>query len=157
SDGGAPIVAMARRAAELGHEYLAMTDHSPAVSVAHGLDATRLGEQLDVLADLNKELTPLRVLAGVEGDLLDDGGLDMEPAMLDRLDVVVGSVHSKLRMERDAMTRRMITALADPHVDVLGHCTGRLVLGRGRPESQFDAELVFAAAVHFDKAIEINC
>ena len=66
-------------------------------------------------------------------------------------------MHSKLRMERDEMTRRMVAALANPHIDILGHCTGRIVVGRGRPESTFDAELVFAAASEFDKAVEINC
>jgi putative hydrolase len=156
SDGGHTIEAMARTAIEEGHEYFALTDHSPYVSVAHGLDAGRLREQLDVIGALNEELAPFRILTGMEVDILDGGVLDMDDEMLERLDVVVASVHSKLRMERQAMTDRMVAALASPHVDILGHCTGRIVVGRGRPESDFDPEIVFGAAAHFDKAIEMN-
>jgi putative hydrolase len=156
SDGGHTIEAMARHAAELGHEYLALTDHSPSLSIAKGLSPERLREQLEVVAGLNTELAPFRILTGIEVDILDDGTLDQEPELLERLDVVVASVHSKLRMDAQPMTDRMVAALASPHVDILGHCTGRLVVGRGRPESEFDADLVFAAAAHFDKAIEIN-
>src|SRR5206468_2935926 len=86
-----------------------------------------------------------------------DGSLDQEEELLASLDVVVGSVHSKLRMDADGMTRRMVSALASPHVDILGHCTGRIVVGRGRPESQFNEDLVFEACRQFDKAVEINC
>ena len=157
SDGGATIEAMAHKAAELGHEYMALTDHSPRLSVAHGLEPDRLRRQLDVVAELNEQLTPFRILTGIEVDILEDGALDQEPELLAGLDVVVASVHSKLRMKRDEMTQRMVSALASPHVDILGHCTGRMVLGRGRPESEFDHELVFAAAAHLDKAVEINC
>jgi putative hydrolase len=156
SDGGASIEAMARHAAELGHEYLALTDHSPQVSVAHGLDSERLGRQLDVVHELNEQLAPFRILTGMEVDILEDGSLDLEHEMLAQLDVVVGSVHSKLAMEPAPMTERLVAALMSPHIDILGHCTGRLIVGRGRAESRFDAELVFAAAAHLDKAIEIN-
>ena len=156
SDGGHTMEAMARAARELGHEYLAITDHSPLVRVANGLDADRLAAQLDVIADLNEELAPFRVLSGMEVDIRDDGTLDMSNEMLERLDVVVASVHSHLDMEPKAMTQRMVTALASPHTDILGHCTGRLIVGRGRPESTFDAPLVFAAAAHLNKAIEVN-
>jgi putative hydrolase len=156
SDGGHTIEAMARHAIELGHEYLALTDHSPSLSIAKGLTPDRLREQLDVVARLNAELAPFRILTGIEVDILEDGRLDQEPELLAELDVVVASVHSKLRMEGTEMTERMITALVSPHVDILGHCTGRMVVGRGRPESEFDAEMVFAAAAHLDKAIEIN-
>jgi putative hydrolase len=157
SDGGAAIEAMARKAAELGHEYLALTDHSPQLTVAHGLEPDRLRRQLDVVADLNAELAPFRILTGIEVDILDDGALDQDDDLLAQLDVVVASVHSKLRMAPQPMTDRMVAAMASPHTDILGHCTGRLVLGRGRPESTFDADLVFAACAHFDKAVEINC
>jgi len=156
SDGGHTIEAMARHAIELGHDYLALTDHSPSLTIAKGLSPERLREQLDVLARLNDELAPFRILAGIEVDILEDGTLDQETELLESLDVVVASVHSKLRMDPAPMTERMIRALSSPHVDVLGHCTGRLIVGRGRPESTFDAELVFAAAAHLDKAIEIN-
>ena len=100
----------------------------------------------------------MRILTGIEVDILEDGSLDQEPALLERLDVVVASVHSKLAMDAAAMTRRMLKAVANPHTDVLGHCTGRLVTGgRGmRPESQFDAEQVFTACRDHGTAVEIN-
>jgi putative hydrolase len=156
SDGGSPIDEMARTARDLGHDYLVLTDHSGRLKVAKGLDRERLMRQLDVVAALNHELAPFRILTGMEVDILEDGSLDMGDEVLSQLEVVVGSVHSKLRMEEPAMTRRMVTAVANPNLDILGHCTGRLVVGRGRPESTFDAELVFAAVARFDKAVEIN-
>ncbi|MBA3409963.1 MAG: PHP domain-containing protein, partial [Geodermatophilaceae bacterium] len=144
SDGGSPIDEMARTARDLGHEYVVLTDHSPRLTVANGLSPERLLKQLDVVAALNEELAPFRILTGIEVDILDDGSLDQTDELLARLDVVVASVHSKLKMAHDAMTVRMCTAIANPHTDVLGHCTGRLVTGgRGtRGESQFDPELV---------------
>jgi putative hydrolase len=157
SDGGSPIAEMARTASELGHDYIALTDHSPSLRVARGLSSERLREQLDVVAEVNAELAPFRVLTGIEVDILEDGSLDQEPELLARLDVVVGSVHSKLRSSREVMTRRMVAAIANPNLDVLGHCTGRMVAGsRTRPESEFDAELVFEACRQFDVAVEIN-
>ncbi len=156
SDGGSPIETMMRAAIELGHDYVALTDHSPRLKVAHGLPAERLREQLAVVDALNEELAPFRILRGIEVDILDDGKLDQEDELLAELDVVVASVHSKLRMDARAMTDRMVAAVANPHVDILGHCTGRLVLGKGRPESEFDAELVFTACREFDTAVEIN-
>ena len=157
SDGGAEIEMMARTAMELGHEYLAVTDHSPYLSIARGLEPERLREQLDRIEALNQELAPFRILTGIEADILDDGSLDQDEELLARLDVVVASVHSALKMESRAMTTRMVTAIANPHMDVLGHCTGRLIKGRGRAESTFDAELVFAACRELDKAVEVNC
>jgi putative hydrolase len=158
SDGGSPIREMALAARDLGHEYMVLTDHSPRLKVARGLSAERLLQQLDVVAELNEELHPFRILTGIEVDINLDGTLDQEPELLARLDVVVASVHSKLRMPSEEMTPRMVAALANPHTDVLGHCTGRLVKGeRGhRPESEFDAEVVFAACARFDVAVEIN-
>jgi putative hydrolase len=156
SDGGATIGEMARTAAALGHEYMVLTDHSPRLTVARGLSVERLLEQLDVVDALNQELAPFRILTGIECDILLDGSLDQEPELLDRLDVVVGSVHSKLRMPASEMTPRMVAAVANPLLDVLGHCTGRLVVGRGRPESEFDAELVFEACRTFGVAVEVN-
>jgi putative hydrolase len=157
SDGGAPIEKMARTAIALGHEYMVLTDHSPRLTVAHGLTAERLRAQLDEVDRLNEELAPFRILTGIEVDILPDGELDQREDLLARLDVVVASVHSKLRMERAEMTRRMVSAVASPHVDILGHCTGRKLVGRGRPPSVFDAEVVFAACAQFDTALEINC
>ena len=156
SDGGSPIKTMALAARDQGHDYVALTDHSPRLTVANGLTPERLREQLRIVAELNDELAPFRILTGIEVDILEDGGLDQDPKLLEQLDVVVASVHSKLRMPADDMTKRMVTAIANPHMDVLGHCTGRLVVGRGRPESEFDAEIVFEACKQFGVAVEIN-
>jgi putative hydrolase len=157
SDGGAEIREMAEAAMEIGREYIALTDHSPRLTVANGLSTERLLEELDVVAALNMELAPFRILTGIEVDINEDGSLDQSPEILGRLDVVVGSVHSVLRMEQRAMTVRMVAALANPHLDILGHITGRMkTRRRDRPESQFDPDVVFAAAARFDKAIEVN-
>ncbi|TDD68658.1 PHP domain-containing protein [Jiangella aurantiaca] len=158
SDGGSPIPEMVQAAAELGHEYIALTDHSPRLTVANGLSPERLRQQLDIVAELNEKDPGIRILTGIEVDINEDGSLDQSDELLGRLDVVVASVHSKLRMASDEMTERMVTAIANPHVDVLGHCTGRLITGgRGtRPESTFDPEIVFAACERFGVAVEIN-
>jgi histidinol phosphatase-like PHP family hydrolase len=158
SDGGSPIGEMAQTARELGHEYVALTDHSPRLTVANGLAPERLRRQLDEVQRLNHELAPFRILTGIEVDILEDGSLDQEGELLARLDVVVASVHSKLRMPAREMTGRMLAAIANPHVDVLGHCTGRLITGgRGRrPESEFDAGAVFAACAEHGVAVEVN-
>ena len=157
SDGGSPPAEMAAAARDLGHEWVALTDHSPRLTVASGLSAQRLEEQLDLVSRLNAELAPFRILTGIEVDILDDGALDQSDELLGRLDVVVASVHSQLRMPSGPMTARMIAAVSSPHVDVLGHCTGRLLAGRGRPESAFDAPRVFAACRDHGVAVEINC
>jgi putative hydrolase len=163
SDGGSPIREMADTARALGHEYVVLTDHSPRLTVANGLSAERLEQQLDVVGELNDGYAadggpPFRILTGIEVDILEDGTLDQKPALLARLDLVVASLHSKLRMPAKEMTPRMVAAVANSHTDILGHCTGRLVKGeRGtRPESEFDAELVFAACAQFGVAVEIN-
>ncbi len=157
SDGGSPPREMAEAAKDLGHEWMALTDHSPRLTVASGLSAERLADQLALIGKLNAELSPFRILAGIEVDILEDGSLDQREDLLARLDVVVASVHSKLRMPAGEMTARMVTAVSNPHVDVLGHCTGRLIAGRGRPQSQFDPERVFAACRDHGVAVEINC
>ena len=158
SDGSAPIEEMMFAAKELGHEYCALTDHSPRLKVANGLSADRLRKQLDVIDELRDAAAPMRILTGIEVDILEDGSLDQEPELLERLDVVVASVHSKLSMDAPSMTRRMVKAVTNPHADVLGHCTGRLVTGgRGiRPESKFDAAKVFTACRDHGTAVEIN-
>jgi putative hydrolase len=156
SDGGSPIREMAEAAKTYGHAYWALTDHSPRLTVAHGLDADRLRQQMDVVAQLNEELAPFRILTGIEVDILADGELDQDESLLAQLDVVVASVHSKLRMEEPEMTRRMLRAVESPHTDILGHCTGRLVEGTGRPPSTFDAEAVFGACAATGTAVEIN-
>lgn len=156
SDGGSPIREMAEAAIGLGHEYMVLTDHSPRLKVARGLTAGRLREQLAVVRGLNAELAPFRILTGIEVDILDDGTLDQEADLLAELDVVVASVHSKLRMPSEEMTPRMVMAVANPNVDILGHCTGRYISGKERPESEFDAEIVFEACRQFGVAVEIN-
>jgi putative hydrolase len=159
SDGGSPIEEMAMTAMELGHDYLVLTDHSPRLKVARGLSAERLARQLDVVAAVNEHLDGgFRLLRGIEVDILDDGGLDQTDEMLARLDVRVASVHSKLAMDPEPLTKRMITAIRNPYTNVLGHCTGRLVTGnRGtRQESRFDARAVFEACAEEGVAVEIN-
>ncbi|MEP7025399.1 MAG: PHP domain-containing protein [Actinomycetota bacterium] len=166
SDGGSPPREMAEAARDLGHEWIALTDHSPRLTVANGLSAERLQEQLDVIGRLNAELSPFRILTGIEVDILDDGSLDQSDELLGQLDMVVASVHSHLRMDAGPMTQRMVAAVSNPLVDVLGHCTGRLGAGpggregrggRGRPESVFDADAVFGACRDHGVAVEINC
>jgi putative hydrolase len=159
SDGHATIREMAEAAIYLGHQYLVISDHSPRLTIANGLTTERLMAQLDEIDALNAELAPFRLLTGIEVDINEDGSLDQSPDVLSRLDVVVASSHSELRMPMEPMTRRMVAALANPLMDVLGHCTGRMSRRRrpSRPESTFDPDIVFAAARRFDKAIEINC
>ncbi len=156
SDGATPLQEMVLAALELGHDYLAITDHSPRLTVANGLSAARLRAQTRQVAALRRAVAPFDVLTGIECDVLDDGALDQDPDLLDELDVVVASVHSKLRMDRASMTRRMIAAVRNPRTDVLGHCTGRRLTGRERPPSEFDAEAVFAACADHGVAVEIN-
>lgn len=159
SDGGSPIQEMVAAAMEIGHDYLALTDHSPRLTVANGLSAERLARQLAVVDGINAAVGErLRLLKAIEVDILDDGSLDQSEEMLDRLDVRVASVHSKLKMDSPAMTRRMIAAVRGRHTNILGHCTGRMVTGgRGtRPQSDFDARAVFEACADAGTAVEIN-
>jgi putative hydrolase len=158
SDGGSPPLEMAEAARELGLEWIALTDHSPRLTVANGLSAERLAAQLKLVSRLNAGLAPFRILTGIEVDILEDGSLDQRDDLLGELDVVVASVHSKLRMPAGPMTDRMLTAVGNPHVDVLGHLTGRMLGGRARrPESAFDPDAVFAACRVRGVAVEINC
>ncbi|MYW07327.1 PHP domain-containing protein [Streptomyces sp. SID2563] len=156
SDGGSPIEEMGRAAAELGHDWTVLTDHSPRLTVAHGLSPERLRAQLAEVAELNERWAPFRLLTGIECDINLDGSLDQEEDLLEQVDLVVVSVHSKLRMDAAPMTRRMVAAVRHPQANVLGHCTGRLLTGRGRPESSFDADEVFAACAESGTAVEIN-
>ncbi|MFJ2370118.1 PHP domain-containing protein [Microbacterium sp. NPDC087665] len=156
SDGTTSIAVMAAAARAQGHEYQAITDHSPRLRVARGLSAERLREQIPLVrAESGEGFT---MLAGIEVDILDDGALDQDDSLLGALDIVVASVHSKLRMDARSMTKRMIAAVSHPRVNVLGHCTGRLVQGeRGtRPASEFDASAVFDACAEHGVAVEIN-
>jgi putative hydrolase len=159
SDGGSPIDEMVLTALELGHRWMVMTDHSPSLRVANGLSTERLTQQIALIDAIDAQLgDAFTLLKGIEVDILDDGSLDQSEAMLARLDLVTASVHSKLRMNKDPMTRRMVTAVRNPRVNVFGHCTGRLVTGsRGtRPQSEFDARVVFEACAESGTAVEIN-
>lgn len=159
SDGGSPIEEMVLTAVEIGQEWMVLTDHSPRLRIANGLSAGRLSQQLDLLSRIDASLgEALTVMSGIEVDILDDGALDQSEEMLGRLDLVTASVHSKLKMAKEPMTRRMVAAVSNPRVNVLGHCTGRLVTGgRGtRPQSEFDARAVFEACAEHDVAVEIN-
>ena len=165
SDGGSTILEMATTARNLGHEYLVLTDHSPRLKVANGLSPERLRKQWKEIDEVNKRLADddaenggrgFQVLKGIEVDINEDGTLDQHDDLLDRLDVVVGSVHSKLRSDSVVMTHRMLTAIANPRLDILGHCTGRKVTDPKRPPSSFNAEAVFAACAENKVAVEIN-
>jgi putative hydrolase len=158
SDGGSSIQEMVVTAMELGHDYLALTDHSPRLQIANGLSSERLSRQLRVVDRINSAVGDFRLLKGIEVDILDDGSLDQSAEVLSQLDLRVASVHSKLAMSAAPMTRRMIAAVENPHTNVLGHCTGRLVEGsRGtRGQSSFDAAAVFEACVAHEVAVEIN-
>jgi len=150
----------------VGHAYLAVTDHSPRMAVSRGLTAERLGLQRVELDALNAEFAaeaaagthrPFRLLHGLEVDINEDGSLDMDDDTLAGLDLVVASPHVKLKMDAKAMTRRLALAAMHPHVDVLGHCTGRKVPPHGnRAGAEFDADLVFAACAAHGTAVEIN-
>ncbi|UFS58851.1 PHP domain-containing protein [Subtercola endophyticus] len=158
SDGTTSIELMVDAAQMLGREYFALTDHSPNLTVAHGLTAERLTQQLEIVAELDRQSPGVRVLTGIEADILDDGTVDQTPELLERLDVVVASIHGKLRADKGTMTKRMLGAITDPHTNILGHATGRLIEGsRGtRPPSEFDAKRVFAACAENSVAVEIN-
>ncbi len=158
SDGRCSIKEMMRRAESLGHEYCALTDHSLGGAISNGVSSEQLLAQLGVIAELNAELAPFRILTGMEVNILDDGSLDQDDDLLADLDIVVASIHTHLDDDRATLTKRMLQAVKSPHVDILGHCTGRLVDGpRGkRPESKFDAERVFDACRENGTALEIN-
>lgn len=157
SDGGSSLVEMVQTAQRLGHEYLAITDHSPRLRVANGLSPERVRAQWQQISEVQSS-SEVRILRGVEVDILADGSLDQNTEILDGMDIVVASVHSDLRATTEVMTPRMVRAIAHPRTTVLGHCTGRRIEGQHgtRPPSSFDAELAFEACRHFGVAVEIN-
>src|ERR1700730_621699 len=155
SDGKATMLEMARGAEALGYKYLAVTDHSPRIKVVNGLDAERLLAQSRELTEVQAQLEGLTLLQGIEVDILEDGALDLPDVVLELLDVVIASPHVKLRQEPAAMTERMLRAVSHPHVDIVGHPTGR------RPGSRegatYDFEAVFKEAARHGVALEIDC
>ena len=154
SDGGSTIEDMAAAARTLGWSYLGISDHSQAAFYAAGVSRERMLEQHDEIDALNATLRDFRILKGVEADILQDGRIDYDEELLDRFDYVIASIHSRFGMGRDAMTERVLRALDDPHVTILAHPTGRLLLSREPYDLDVDAVLEKCAAVGV--AIELN-
>jgi len=155
SDGKASMLEMARGAETFGYRYLGVTDHSPRIKVVNGLGAERLLAQSREMAAVQAEVPDVTLLQGIEVDILEDGSLDLPDAVLELLDVVIASPHVKLRQERAAMTERMLRAVSNPHVDVIGHPTGRRP--GSREGADYDIEAVFQEAARNHVALEIDC
>jgi DNA polymerase (family 10) len=154
SDGRESVYEMGRAARELGYEYLAICDHTPAVGAVPGLRPDDVRRQAEEIAAANERLAPFRVLAGIECDILPSGELDLPDDVLAELDWVQASIHGGQRQSREQLTKRSVAALENPHVSALSHPTGRYI-GR-RPPNAVDLDAVFAAAKQHGKAIEIN-
>jgi DNA polymerase (family 10) len=154
SDGVSTLDAMAEAARARGYEYLAITDHSPSLKIANGLSIERLQQQIEIIDELNKQWPDFRLLKGCECDILDDGKMDLPDDMLAQLDIVVGSIHSNFKFDKAQQTERMLAAMENPYVDIIGHPTGRLILGRSGYE--LDWEQVIATAVRTGTALELN-
>jgi len=154
SDGHDSIEEMARAAQDIGHQYIAITEHSAGRGIAHGLDVDRLREQIAEIEALNKRLRGIRVLTGIEVDIRSDGSLDLPHEILSELDIVIAAVHSAMNQSEERMTRRIITAMENPDVDMIAHPTCRLI-GEREPVA-IDLETVFRAAAKNNKIMEIN-
>ncbi len=154
SDGKNSIEEMAEAARALGHEYIAITDHSKAVTVANGLDEKRMAAHIKKIHAANEKGLGIRVLAGAEVDILKDGALDYSDELLAQLDVVVCSIHSYFNLEREAMTERMLAAIENPYAQIIGHPTGRVLLRRDPID--YDMEKVLAACAKHGVAMECN-
>jgi putative hydrolase len=155
SDGGASVLEMGQAARARGYEYLAITDHSPVLTVVNGLGPERLAAQRHLIDEANRELDGVTILQGVEVDINQDGTLDEPDEALAALDLVIASPHVKLRMEPAAMTERMLRAVENPHVDVIGHPTGRRP--GSREGASYDFEAVFRAAAERGVVLEMDC
>jgi DNA polymerase (family X) len=154
SDGTAPIAEMAAAAKARGYAYIALTDHSQHVTIAHGLDAPRLGRQIDEIDRLNDKLEGFTVLKGAEVDILADGSLDLPDKVLSRLDLVIAAVHYKFDLPRKAQTERIVAAMDNRHVSIIAHPTGRLI--GERDPYDIDMEAVIAAAHERGCYLELN-
>ncbi len=154
SDGNAPIEDIAKRAEQKGYQYIAITDHSQSLKIAGGLEPVKLREQYEYIDDLNKDNTAFRILKGIEVDILSDGELDMNDEILERADVVIASVHSGFKQDRETITSRVIKALENKHVDIIGHLTGRLLGTRNAYD--IDVDKVLETAARHGKIMEIN-
>ncbi len=154
SDGGAKIQETVSQACSLGYSYIAITDHSKSLTISGGLSEERLAQQGRVIDALNQELQDFQILKGIEVDILKDGSLDFSDEILEKLDVVIASVHSNFKLDRDRQTDRIIQAIKNPHVDIIGHLSGRLLNRRSGYE--IDLEQVLEAASVHKTALEIN-
>ncbi|MTI83883.1 MAG: DNA polymerase/3'-5' exonuclease PolX [Firmicutes bacterium] len=154
SDGGNSIEELVNKAKEKGYSYLAITDHSQSLKIARGLPVERLLEQWEYIDGLNRELKGFQVLKGIEVDILSNGELDYPDQILSRADVVVASVHSGFKQEREKITGRIVAAIENPHVDIIGHLTGRLIGHRSGYD--VDVEKVIKKAAENNTALEIN-
>jgi DNA polymerase (family 10) len=154
SDGSSTVEELALAARAEGYEWIGITDHSQAAAYAGGLSASTLQRQADEIDELNQRLNGFRVLKGIEADILKDGDIDYDARVLDRLDFVIGSIHNRFGLDRDAMTARMLQALEDPHVTIIGHPTGRLLLSR--EPYDLDVDAVLERAAERGVAVEIN-
>ncbi|MGH7117522.1 MAG: DNA polymerase/3'-5' exonuclease PolX [Acetobacteraceae bacterium] len=154
SDGHAGLAAMAEAARAIGYAYIAVTDHSRRMAMAHGLDERRLAQQVDAIEKLNERIAGITVLAGIEVDILEDGSLDLPDSILRRLDVVVGSIHTRFALSEQRQTERMLRAMDNPHLNILGHPTGRLI--NRRAPYAVDMERVMRGALERGCYLEIN-
>ncbi|MFA6238026.1 MAG: DNA polymerase/3'-5' exonuclease PolX [Bacteriovorax sp.] len=154
TDGRNTILEMAKQAKILGHEYLAITDHSQKVSMARGLDVKRLRKHIDEINKANDKISGIKLLKGIEVDILEDGSLDLPDSILKELDIRVCSIHYHFKMSKDDMTERIIRAMDNKYFNILGHPTGRLIFKREPYE--LDLEKIIKAAVERGKFFEIN-
>ena len=154
SDGKASVEEMAEAAKQLGYEYILITDHSKAVTIANGLDEKRAVENIRRIKAARKKVKGIEIWAGAEVDILGDGSLDYANEILKQFDIVLVSVHSRMNMPGQEMTARLLKALANPYVRILGHPTGRQILRRD--PFVFDLEKVFAAAKEYGVILESN-
>jgi DNA polymerase (family 10) len=154
SDGKNSILEMAQAAKALGHEYIAFTDHSKAVTVANGLDEKRMRAHIQAIRAAQKEIDGIRLLASCEVDILKDGSLDMDAEVLSQLDTVLCSIHSYMNLDRAAMTERILAALENPYTQIIAHPTGRLLLRRD--SFDYDMELILKTARQHGVALECN-
>lgn len=154
SDGAASLEEMVLAAKRLGYEYIGISDHSQSAFYAHGLKVPDLLEQEREVKELQQRHPEIRIFWGIESDILADGSLDYETSVLKKFDFVIASIHSRFKMDRDAMTERVLTAIRNPYTRFLGHATGRLLLGR--PGYDLDMEAVIAESAKRGVAIEIN-
>lgn len=154
SEGANTIEEVVKKAIELGYEYIAITDHSKSLVIANGLDEKRVLKQIEYIKGLNKKLKNFRILTGTEVDIKKDGSLDLDKKVLEKLDIVVASIHSGFKQSKEVLTKRIIKAIQHPSVDIIAHPTGRL-LGE-RDAYEVDLEAILKVAKEKGVALEIN-